>query len=112
MCELLIEHMSNGYSFEAFGGVVRVSRQTLYTWVGKYKEFAEAKEIGFNSWLLYIESILLSKTTGKKMAEGVDPRAIDIAGAIFMLKTRGSSIYYEKKEIEIDAEEKITVIVK
>ena len=104
--------MSQGHSFEAFGGLVKVSRNTLYEWVKKHKDFAEAKEIGFNSWLNFVETILISKTIGKEMISGVNPKNIDIAGAIFMLKTKGSSIYFEKKELELDANDKVTVIVK
>ena len=112
MCEQLVKHMGQGHSFESFGGVVNVSRKTLYFWVEKHKEFAEAKEVGYAKWLQFIERIFISRTTGIEMLKGVNPKNIDIAGAIFMLKTRGHQVYYEKREIELDANEKIQVIVK
>lgn len=111
-CDRLIKHMGSGFSFESFGAEVAVSKDTLYEWVKKYREFAHAKEIGFNRWLQFVEAVLLSKTTGREMIKGVVPKNIDIAGAIFMLKTRGHSVYFEKKEVEIGADESITVIVK
>lgn len=46
-CVPLIEHMADGYSFESFAACVAVSSDTLYTWVSKHEEFAEAKKIGF-----------------------------------------------------------------
>lgn len=112
MCDQLIKHMAQGHSFEAFGGIAKVSRETLYNWVKKHKDFAEAKQIGYSAWLNFVETLLISKTTGKELINGVNPKQIDIVGALFMLKTRASAIYFEKKEIGLDADEKITVIVK
>lgn len=42
-CELLIQDMANGFSFEAFAGKVGVSRQTLYEWVSVHPAFSDAK---------------------------------------------------------------------
>lgn len=44
-CDQLIEHAETGLSFEAFGATARVSKQTLYEWVKKYPEFADAKKL-------------------------------------------------------------------
>ena len=45
-CEQLIDHMSYGKPFKTFGGVVGVSKQTLYDWCERHEDFAEAKDIG------------------------------------------------------------------
>lgn len=42
-CQMLIEHMASGYSFETFGAVVDVNRDTLYEWASVHKEFSDAK---------------------------------------------------------------------
>jgi hypothetical protein len=47
--------MSNGYTFDSFAGLVKVSKSTLYKWVEKYPEFAEAKEIAFGACLKFWE---------------------------------------------------------
>lgn len=44
--EKLINHMAQGLSFESFGGVVGVSRETLYAWNKRHKAFADAKKEG------------------------------------------------------------------
>lgn len=44
-CDKLIEHAESGLSFETFGAVAKVSKQTLYEWVKKYPEFADAKNL-------------------------------------------------------------------
>lgn len=56
-CEELIKHMEGGLSFEAFGGVVSVSRQTLYEWRDKHPEFNEAFKLGLSLCLKYYEEI-------------------------------------------------------
>jgi hypothetical protein len=45
-CEMLIEHMRKGYSFDTFGAEVFCGNTTLYRWVEQYQDFRDAKEIG------------------------------------------------------------------
>lgn len=59
--ELLILHMEEGLSFEAFGGVVRVSKQTLYDWEKAHPEFLDAKRVGESLARLYWEKIARDK---------------------------------------------------
>lgn len=55
-CDLLIEHMERGGSYEGFAGhpKVRVSIATIYTWEQEHPEFLEAKGCAFaaarNHW--------------------------------------------------------------
>ena len=42
-CQMLIDHMSEGYSFESFGGIVGVSERVLYDWEKKFPEFLHSK---------------------------------------------------------------------
>jgi hypothetical protein len=42
-CQLVIEHMSKGLSFESFAGVVGTCKQTIYNWTVKYPEFLDAR---------------------------------------------------------------------
>ncbi len=44
--EMLIEHLKRGYSFESFGGIVGASKETLYNWTERHKEFVDAKKVG------------------------------------------------------------------
>lgn len=55
-CDLLVEHMAAGKTFESFGGVVCAGRPTLYGWLQRHPEFAAAKEIGFMRNLLFWEN--------------------------------------------------------
>lgn len=56
-CDMLIHHMAHGLSLEAFGGKIRVSRQTLYNWMRNFEEFKEAKAIGDACLQLYFETL-------------------------------------------------------
>lgn len=58
-CDLLIEHMSNGDSFETFGVYLRkmrhtpreekpICRKTLYNWADQFPEFLHAKNFAFD----------------------------------------------------------------
>ena len=56
-CEMLIDHMAGGLSFQSFGGKsdVRVSRATLDRWNKTIPEFAEAYAVGHTASLLWWE---------------------------------------------------------
>ena len=43
-CEMLIEHMKQGFSFETFGAVIGVNKDTLYEWA-KSGDFSDAKKM-------------------------------------------------------------------
>lgn len=57
-CQLLIDHMAQGYSFDCFGGLDQVSvcRDTIYRWVHGYPEFSDAKKKGEAKCLKFWES--------------------------------------------------------
>lgn len=42
LAELAYKHLADGFSKEATAGRLGVSKQTLYNWIEKYPEFAEA----------------------------------------------------------------------
>lgn len=65
-CNLLIEHMKRGLSFESFGAEdgVGVSKETLYNWLERHKEFLDARKRGFP----YLEAYYIK--TGQSIATG------------------------------------------
>ena len=54
-CDMLIKHMSEGYSFESFAGVVGVSKQTIYDWLDANSQFLDAKQIAIEKCRLWWE---------------------------------------------------------
>lgn len=42
----LVEHMGKGFSFESFGGMIDVCKDTLYRWLQDFPEFSDAYKIG------------------------------------------------------------------
>lgn len=64
-CDLLIAHMSQGFSFESFGADVGVSLYVLNRWLAEYPDFAEAKAIGESHSRKRWEGIGIAATLGK-----------------------------------------------
>lgn len=64
-CEMLVEHMSEGLSFESFASKVDSHRETLYSWAKKYEDFANAKKKGKEKCLEFWESMGRSGAAGK-----------------------------------------------
>jgi hypothetical protein len=56
-CELLIEHMDTGGSFESFAADLNVCRQTLYDWTEAHPEFLDTKKRAEAKALRYFERL-------------------------------------------------------
>ena len=54
-CEMLIDHMAEGLSYESFAGLVGVCKQTIYTWETQHPMFLDAKRRGFEKNRLFWE---------------------------------------------------------
>jgi DNA primase len=102
-CEMLIKHMSGGFSYETFGAEVNCGRTTLYDWELAHPEWAKAKREAMEAAQKFFEQRLMVKVAGKDLSsKGIDPKLIDTACLIFALKTRFHKTYSEKKEIELE----------
>lgn len=91
-CDLLVEHMRGGFTFESFSGRVGVHPSTIYKWKQKYPEFSEACEIGFRAALYHWEQI--HKNAADGTAKG------NAAAIIFKLKNTFREWYKDRQEID------------
>ena len=62
---MLVQHMSNGFSFKSFAGIVRVGISTIYQWSYDHDEFRDAAEEGRSLCVLFYERLMLSHSFGK-----------------------------------------------
>jgi hypothetical protein len=58
--EMLITHMTEGLSFEAFAGIIEVNVDTLHEWVKVHKSFSDAKKIAFAKCRVFWEKMGIS----------------------------------------------------
>ena len=63
-CQKLIDHMSSGKSFVSFAGTINVGKRTIYEWVERYPEFAQAKQVAKSKCQEYYENLGLDMATG------------------------------------------------
>lgn len=69
---MLIDHMKEGLSFEAFGGIAMVGRQALHGWLEKYPKFQQAKDIGESLGRIFWERQgIFGMQKGKEFNAGV-----------------------------------------
>lgn len=64
-CKRLIDHMKGGNSFESFGAIAGVSRQTLYNWEGVHPDFLDSKKVGLELSLRFFEDLGKAIATGQ-----------------------------------------------
>lgn len=98
-CEDLINEASRGLTFEAFAGKIRVSKQTLYTWAEKHKEFGEAKEIAQAVGQYFLEVF------GLKGARG-ELENFNVSWWIFSMRNR-CGWRNDPKEGDVELEDKV-----
>lgn len=64
-CQMLVDHMNGGLSFESFAGLIGTSRSIIYDWIKAHPEFLDAKRIGEDRCRIFWEKIGLAGTLGK-----------------------------------------------
>lgn len=62
---MLIDHMSQGLSFDSFGADVMATRATLYNWTHEHQEFLDAKNLGEVLSLKFWERLGVAGAAGK-----------------------------------------------
>jgi len=66
-CLMLIEHMSNGFSFESFAWLTepRVKKETLHAWASVHPDFSFAKDVAYSGCLYFWESLGIMGASGE-----------------------------------------------
>lgn len=99
-CEMLIEHMAEGLSYESFGGVIRVCRATLYNWEKEHSEFLDAKKVGQEMSFLFWDKLMRAQSLGEIKGNA--------SSAIFTMKNRFG--WTDKQEITETSNESKLII--
>ncbi len=63
-CQMLVDHMEQGLSFESFGAICNASRATLYNWAKEHPEFLDAQEVGKRKLLYFWELVARNVSMG------------------------------------------------
>ncbi len=94
-CQLLIDHMKSGLSFECFGAAAGVSRDAVYRWANDIPEFAEAKRQAKDEGRLFWE---------RKGVEGLIGNRENVFNStvwIFNMKNRFPQEWRDNKEVNL-----------
>lgn len=97
-CQLLLAHLSEGLSFESFAAVVDVCKQTIYSWLEKFPEFADAKARGFEKNRLFWERLGRDNIINESWHQA-GSRSLNATVWIFNMKNRFPDEWRDKKEI-------------
>jgi len=91
-CEMLIDHMAQGLSYESFAAIAKVDRDTLYNWEKLHPKFSDTKRLAFAESQLFWEKAGL---TGMFMGGKENPFNATIW--VFNMKNRFN--WVDKKEV-------------
>ena len=79
-CQMLIDHMTQGLSYESFAAITETHKDSLYEWEKVHPEFSEAKKKGLALSQMWWEKVYAEHATG-----GIKTGA---ATAIFAMKCK------------------------
>lgn len=94
-CQMLVDHMAQGGSFEGFAATIKVSWECLYDWLDKHPDFFQAKKDGFAASKECWENIMYQQATGKINGSST--------ALIFALKNRFPKDYRDRTEVKHQA---------
>ena len=124
-CQMLIEHMKAGNSYESFGAIVHCTEETLNLWTTKHPEFKMAKDLGKHYEMLFWEDLLKKGAKGdlppirrkvtiigkdgklKQQTIIDEPGRFNATAVVFALKCKFTKLWRDKQEIEITSKDGI-----
>lgn len=98
-CEMLIEHMSKGYSYETFAAVVNASKQTIYDWEKVNPAFLDAKAKAFAQCQLHWEKLSVDNPF-------TDPKRGGLNASVWIFNMKNRFKWTDRVEVEAGSETK------
>ncbi len=92
-CDMLIQHMDKGGSFESFAGQLRCGKDRLYGWLKEHPEFQDARNIGMGKSLLYYEGMFKALYTGQLRRVKSEKPVLDRDGKPVLDPNTGDVLY-------------------
>lgn len=100
-CQLLIEHMAEGLSFESFAALADVDRSTLYEWEEVHKEFSDAKKRGEAKSLLKWEGLGIKHILNEsESSPGIGGSSKSLNAAVYRLNMINRFRWKDRAEVE------------
>lgn len=103
-CQLLVDHMTKGFSYESFAATIRTSRASLYNWEKQYPEFLDAKKEAFEQCQYWWEKQGINGLHSDQDSPKINP-----AMWIFNMKSRFRWKDEDPKVNEIQEREVLTI---
>src|SRR5690606_1482922 len=88
-----------GLSIESFGGVVDVSKSTIYEWIDNFSDFSDSVKTGTEKSRLFWEKAGV-KGLFNRSESGVGSESFNTANWIFTMKNRFRDEWRDKQEVD------------
>lgn len=101
--QLLIEHMSKGYSFESFQVIAGVCEDTLHDWVKKHPGWKEAKTKAFAACLLFWERLGIDHILNESQSFGEgQSQSKSLNGSVWIFNMKNRFKWRDRQKDETD----------
>lgn len=96
-CQMLVDHMASGLSFESFAAVIDVNRDTLWEWLKVHEDFSDSQKVASDKCRLFWEKLGINEIMNVSEYQG-GSKSLNSTVWIFNMKNRFG--WRDKQEIE------------
>jgi len=104
-CQEVVSFLGQGHSVRAFAGQVKVTTESIYTWMHEYPEFSDAVKLGKAACVKWYEQFFKAMAAGQ--IRPIDGGKTNAAAAIFLAK----NIIGWKDRLDIEGQVQLSVEV-
>lgn len=116
-CQMLIDHMETGLSFESFAAEIDVCEDTIYTWAKEIPEFSEAKKKAFSKNRSFWEKLSVKYIVNQSefhedkanKTKTSTSTSLNSSVYIFNMKNRFPKEWRDRQEIESTNTQNVSV---
>lgn len=116
-CQMLIDHMESGLSFESFAAEVDVCEDTIYTWAKEFPEFSEAKKKAFSKNRSFWEKLSVKYIVNQSefhedkinKTKSSSSTSLNSSVFIFNMKNRFPKEWRDRQEVESNTTHNVNV---
>lgn len=101
-CDMLIEHMAKGFSYETFGASINVAQSNVKNWEDAHPEFQASKKEAFDKCRLFWETAGIQGMWNTK-----DGPNLNVGNYVFQMKNR----FKWTDRVEVQTNENIKPII-
>jgi hypothetical protein len=100
-CQMLIDHMAQGFSFESFAAVTNTTRETLYHWCDSQPDFLHAKKEATMHCMMFWEKLGINNVLNiEEQYDRFERRSKSLNSAVWIFNMKNRFKWTDRVEVQ------------